>query len=98
MATKGFDEDKYYRGLLVKYTQTFECFCSHDLGILRISKKIFTFQPECRGFESSSSRPVGTLGKSLTRSCLWRFGVKLRHSNRAVSGTLPSGSGLKEAL
>jgi len=31
--------------------------------------------PEGRGFDSRSSRHVGTLGKSLTRSCLWRFGV-----------------------
>ena len=29
---------------------------------------------------------VGTLGKSFTRSCLSRFGVKLRQSIRAVSG------------
>jgi len=26
-----------------------------------------------------SFNPVGTLGKSYTRSCLWGFGVKLRH-------------------
>ena len=30
------------------------------------------------------------LGKYLTRSCLWRFGVKLRQSSRAVSGALLS--------
>ena len=35
-------------------------------------------------FESRSSRHVGTLGKSITRSCLWRLGAKLRHSIRAV--------------
>ena len=29
-----------------------------------------------------------TLGKSFTRSCLWRFGVKLRHGIRTVSGRL----------
>ena len=45
------------------------------------------FQPEGRGFDSRSSRHVGTLGKSLTYSCLWRFGVKLRHSIRAVVGS-----------
>jgi len=38
------------------------------------------------------------LGKSLTHSCLWRFGVKFRHSIRAVSGALLSNSGLEEAL
>src|SRR6218665_144892 len=42
------------------------------------------------------SRHVVTLGKSFTRSCLWRFGVKLRHSFRAVLGAPLSG--LKEAL
>src|SRR6218665_3613978 len=29
---------------------------------------------------------IGTLGKSFTHSCLWRFGVKFRHRIRAVSG------------
>jgi len=35
---------------------------------------------------NGSSRHAGTLGKSFTCSCLWRFGVKLRNSIRAVSG------------
>ena len=39
-----------------------------------------------------------TLVKSFTRSCLWRFGVKLRHSIRAVSGAPLSSSELEEAL
>ena len=39
-----------------------------------------TFQPEGRGFESRSRSHVRTLGKYLTCICLWRFGVKLRHS------------------
>src|SRR6218665_223397 len=56
------------------------------------------FQPEGRGFDCRSSRPVGTLGKSLSHSCLWRSGVKLRHSIRAVSGALLSRIRLKEAL
>ena len=51
-----------------------------------------------RGFESHSSRHVGTFGKSFTHNCLWRFGVKLRHSIRAVSGALLSNSGLEEEL
>src|SRR6218665_1048520 len=55
------------------------------------------FQYEGRGSESRSSRHGGTLGKSLTRSCLCRFGVKFRHSIRAASGALLS-SGLEEAL
>ena len=44
------------------------------------------FRPISRGFKPRSSRHVGTLGKSFTRSYLWRFGVKLRHSIRAVLG------------
>src|SRR6218665_789228 len=56
--------------------------------------RVETFRPEGRGFESHSSH----LGKSLTRSCLCSFGVKLRHSIRAVSGALLSSSGLEEAL
>ena len=55
-------------------------------------------QPEDRGLDSRSSRHVGTLGKSLTHSCLWRFGVKLLHNIRAVSGALLSRNGLEEAL
>ena len=43
------------------------------------------------GFDSRSSRHVGTSGKS--HSCLWRFGVKFRHSIRAVSRAPLSSSG-----
>ena len=61
--------------------------------------RVEAFRPEGRGFESRSSSYVGTLGKSLlTRNCLWRFGVKLRNSIRAVSEALLSNSGLEEAL
>src|SRR6218665_806427 len=56
----------------------------------RISR-VEAFRSEGRGFESRSSRHVGTSG-------LWRFGVKLRHNIRAVSGALLSSSGLEEAL
>jgi len=41
------------------------------------------FRPKRHGFKSRSSRHVGTLGKSFTRSS---FGVKLLHSIRDVSG------------
>src|SRR6218665_1410906 len=45
-------------------------------------------QPEGRGFDSRSSRQVGTSGKSFTDSCLpMRFGVKLRYCIRAVVGS-----------
>src|SRR6218665_2987965 len=37
------------------------------------------FRPKDRGFDSRSSRHLGTFGKSFTHSCLWRFGVKLRY-------------------
>ena len=60
--------------------------------------RVGAFRSEGGGFDSRSSRHVGTLGKFLTRSCLWRFGVKLRHSTRAVSGALLSSSGLEGAL
>ena len=46
-----------------------------------------------RRFESCSSRH-----KSFTRSCLWRFAVKLRHSLHTVSGAPLSSSGLEDAL
>src|SRR6218665_2190476 len=56
------------------------------------------FRQKGRGFESHFSRPVGTLGKSFTRSCLWHFSMKLRHSIRAVLGALLSIRVLEEAL
>jgi len=64
-------------------------------GVLVESKP---FNRRVVGFQSRSNRHAGTLGKSLTCSCLWRFGVKLKHSIRAVSGALLSSGGLEEAL
>src|SRR6218665_1564021 len=61
--------------------------------------RVYAYRPKNRRFKSSSSRHVGTLGKSFARSCLeWCFGMKLRHSIRAVSGAPLSSSGLEEAL
>src|SRR6218665_1746343 len=65
------------------------------LSLWNVVAHWLSFHLEGRGFDSRSSRQVGTLGKSLTHSCLWRFGVKLRHSIRAVSGALLSSSYLK---
>src|SRR6218665_3506162 len=56
------------------------------------------FRPKGRGFDTRSSRQVGTLGKFLTHNCLWRFGVKLRHSICAMSVAPMSSSGLEEVL
>jgi len=64
-------------------------------GVWWLISRVDAFRPKSRGFESLSSRHVGTLGKSFTRSC---FGVKLQHSIRAVSGAALSSSGLEEAL
>ena len=57
--------------------------------------RFVAFRPKDCGFESRSNRHLGTLGKSFTRSCLWRFGVKLRHSIHAVSEAPLSSSGLE---
>ena len=49
--------------------------------------RVDAFRPKGHVFDSRSNRHVGTLVKSLTHNyCLWRFGVKFRHSIRAVSG------------
>src|SRR6218665_726081 len=59
------------------------------------------YRPKGRGFGFFSSRHVGTWGKCFARSCLWRFGVKLRHNIRAVSEaplSRPYSSGLEEVL
>src|SRR6218665_148850 len=66
--------------------------------VITISGAWWLIDQKGGGFESRSSRHVLTFGKSFTRNCLWRFGVKLRHSIRAVSGALQSSSGLEEAL
>ena len=47
--------------------------------------KFGVLRPEGLWFESYSSRHVGTLGKSFTHSCLWRFDVL--HSINAVDGS-----------
>ena|SRR6218665_1957687 len=50
--------------------------------------RVDAFRPKGHGFDSRSiaATYIGTLGKSFTQRCLWRFGVKFRHSIRAVSG------------
>ena len=62
--------------------------------------RVDAFRPKGHGFDSRSSRHVSTLGKSFIYSYLWRFGVKFRHSIRAVSEAPLSSrpSGLEEAL
>src|SRR6218665_3890670 len=67
--------------------------CMHgSIGAWWIIGRFVAFCPNGRGFEFRSSRHVGTLGKFFTRSCMWRFGVKLRHCIRAVSGAPLSSS------
>ena len=57
--------------------------------------KFGAFRLEGCRFEFYSSRHVGTLGKSFTRSCLQRFGVL----TPSINAELPmSSSGLEEAL
>ena len=81
------------------YGKKMNCMKGVVVGLVwRIGKRFDAFRPKGHGFDSRSSRHVGTLGKSFARSCLWRFGVKLRHSIRAASGAPLSGRGLEEAL
>ena len=61
--------------------------------VWRISR-VDAFRPN----DSRSSHHIGTLGKSFTHSCLWRFGVKFWHSICAVSGVPLSSSGPEEVL
>ena|SRR6218665_800012 len=67
-------------------------------GLCWLIGRFVTFHLKGHGIKSHSSRHVGTLGKSFTRSCLWLFSVKLRHSIRAVSLAPLSNSGLEEVL
>ena len=69
-----------------------------DVGrVLRVCR-VDAFRTKGHEFDSRSSWHVGTLGKYFTRSCLWHFCVKFRHSIRAVSGAPLISSGLEEAL
>ena len=70
----------------------------HIGGVWWLVGRVYAYRPKGRGFDSRCSRHVGSLGKSFALSCLWRFGVKLRHSIRAVSGVPLSSSGLEEVL
>ena len=60
--------------------------------------RVDAFRLKGHGFDSSSSRHVVTFDKSFTHSCMWRLGVKFRHSVRDVLGANLSSSGLEEAL
>ena len=84
-----------FANLIAKFTHIF--FFTLYTGWVPICRFV-AFCPKGRGLESHSSRHVGTLGKSFTRNCLRRFGVKLRHSIWAVSGAPLSSSGLEEVL
>jgi len=77
-----------------KYTITILASCGAWWRFGRVDD----FRPKGHGLDSHSSRQVETLGKLITHSCMWRFGVKFRHSIRAVSGAPLSGSELEEAL
>src|SRR6218665_1552790 len=70
-------------------------------NILRVGRgwrigRVDAFRSKGHGFDSRSSRHVGTLDKSSTHSCRWHFGVKSRHIIRAVSGAPPRSNGLEE--
>ena len=53
-----------------------------------------TLRAQGRRFESHSGRNAGTLGKSFTRNCLKRFGVKLKHSLNMMWSGAPLSSNL----
>ena len=84
----------YYVRLSVCLSVCIQCSVGRGWRIGRVD----AFRPKGHGFDFRSSRHTGTLDKSLTHNCLWRFGVKFRHSIRAVSGAPLSSSRLEAAL
>ena len=70
----------------------------HNFGAWWRFDRVDAFRPKGHGFDSRSSHQVGTLGRFLAHNCLWRFGVKLWRSIRAVSGAPLGSSGLEEEL
>src|SRR6218665_3689596 len=75
----------------------------HSHGAWWLIGRFGAFRSKGRWFDSRSSCHVGTLGKSFTRSTVAcgasplpkRFGVKFRHSIRAVSGAPLSSRGVQ---
>ena len=57
-----------------------KCHSSVKCGTWWRIGRVEAFRLEGHGFESRSSHHIEILGKSFTRSCLWRFSVKLHHS------------------
>ena len=76
----------------------YACVKTLNFGAWWLIGRFYAFPLKSRGFKSRSGCHIGTLGKSFTYCCLWRFGVKLWHSIHAVSGALLSSIGLKEVL
>ena len=70
----------------------------HRWGVCGALVESTPFVQRVMGSTPALAATLGTLGKSFTHSCLWRFGTKFRHSIRAVSGAPLSSSGLEEAL
>ena len=89
---------KHWKGVcLLGFALNLVIFCSCCEAWWLIGR-FDAFRLKGRGFESRSSRHVGTLGKSFTHNCLWRFGLKLQHRIRAVSWGPLSGGWHNEAL
>src|SRR6218665_1350752 len=55
------------------------------------------FHPKGHEFDSRSSRHLGTLGKYVTHSYLWRFGMKFRYRILAVSGVPLSSQSINQS-
>src|SRR6218665_3585341 len=100
-----------YSSIKASYTihvyqpQITSCACVNVIDVILINcgtwwrfGRVDHFRAKGHGFDSRSSRQVGTFGKFLTHNCLWRFGVKFRHSIRSVSGAPLRSRGLEEAL
>jgi len=66
---------------------------------VRFGGSLVDWMPFVRRVVGSNSTLAATFGPwaspSLAVACTWRFGVKLRHSIRAVSGAPLSSSGLE---
>ena len=70
------------------------------LGRVWCIGRVDAFRPKGHGFDSRSSRHLGTLGKYFIHSCLWRFGVKFGtvstvHASRGTGGKLVGGASWK---
>jgi len=72
--------------------------CKEIMGLGGSLVASWPFVQRVLGVTPTLATTLGPWASPALSCCLWCFGVKLRHSTRAVWGVLLSNSGVEEAL